>query len=328
MKLVFSLAVAIAILLPVPTAASSQCVEFRYTGLFGDPGTTSIHNKCDECRKVLIKTINCFGEKSQTFEVKRNSSKRILLIHEAQQGCRDATYEPSRFPVAVPYPSPHRATPAYVVVTSSDLDTSRNKASVSGLSWISRMRFAQPARPSRQIQCWSKNWALGEESHCASTNALSLRSTQRLASPQHSATESSVTANAIDSSEKGAEQGADRLAYEAAERLRTVAAYKAVIQHFPESVYGKLTQESIRLLAENGTLEAVEAILYLTRTDRQMIQIGLIAQGFSPGPANGMFGPEMRTLLRSWQTASGHVPTGWLTREEANALKEAGAEAY
>ena len=33
---------------------------------------------------------------------------------------------------------PHRATPAYVVVTSSDLDTSRNKASVSGLSWISR----------------------------------------------------------------------------------------------------------------------------------------------------------------------------------------------
>ena len=61
-----------------------------------------------------------------------------LLIHEAQQGCRDATYEPSRFPVAVPYPSPHRATSAYVVVTSSDLDTSRNKASVSGLSWISR----------------------------------------------------------------------------------------------------------------------------------------------------------------------------------------------
>ena len=65
----------------------------------------------------------------------------FLLIHEAQQGCRDATYELSRFPVAVPYPSPHRATPAYVVVTSSDLDTSRNKASVSGLSWISRMFF-------------------------------------------------------------------------------------------------------------------------------------------------------------------------------------------
>ena len=67
----------------------------------------------------------------------------FLLIHEAQHGCRDATYEPSRFPVAVPYPSPHRATPAYVVVTSSDLDTSRNKASVSGLSWISRNPFGE-----------------------------------------------------------------------------------------------------------------------------------------------------------------------------------------
>ena len=71
----------------------------------------------------------------------QSAPKVFLLIHEAQQGCRDATYEPSRFPVAVPYPSPHRATPAYVVVTSSDLDTSRNKASVSGLSWISRKVF-------------------------------------------------------------------------------------------------------------------------------------------------------------------------------------------
>ena len=73
--------------------------------------------------------------------LKEEEPKDFLLIHEAQQGCRDATYEPSRFPVAVPYPSPHRATPAYVVVTSSDLDTSRNKVSVSGLSWISRKDF-------------------------------------------------------------------------------------------------------------------------------------------------------------------------------------------
>ena len=78
-------------------------------------------------------------------------SLSILLIHEAQQGCRDATYEPSRFPVAVPYPSPHRATPAYVVVTSSDLDTSRNKASVSGLSWISRLSIGSVVTLSRSI---------------------------------------------------------------------------------------------------------------------------------------------------------------------------------
>ena len=83
-------------------------------------------------------------------------TKAILLIHEAQQGCRDATYEPSRFPVAVPYPSPHRATPAYVVVTSSDLDTSRNKASVSGLLWISRKAIGQRfiRRHLGYARCW------------------------------------------------------------------------------------------------------------------------------------------------------------------------------
>ena len=64
--------------------------------------------------------------------------KKYLLIHEAQQGCRDATYEPSRFPVAVPYPSPHRATPAYVVVTSSDLE-----AVSKGVEWPVSMCFQE-----------------------------------------------------------------------------------------------------------------------------------------------------------------------------------------
>ena len=94
-------------------------------------------NAGNEQRLVLIVSGGCRPERS--FKIK---AYPFLLIHEAQQGCRDATYEPSRFPVAVPYPRPHRATPAYVVVTSSDLDTSRNKASVSGLSWISRYPFA------------------------------------------------------------------------------------------------------------------------------------------------------------------------------------------
>ena len=86
----------------------------------------------------------------------RNKANAFLLIHEAQQGCRDATYEPSRFPVAVPYPSPHRATPAYVVVTSSDLDTSRNKASVSGLSWISRNALAEFDDLERSCQVYTE----------------------------------------------------------------------------------------------------------------------------------------------------------------------------
>ena len=97
----------------------------------------------------ILDNIVVFGVKYTHIVIECAPSLRDLLIHEAQQGCRDATYEPSRFPVAVPYPSPHRATPAYVVVTSSDLDTSRNKASVSGLSWISMLRDACGQRSHR-----------------------------------------------------------------------------------------------------------------------------------------------------------------------------------
>ena len=44
----------------------------------------------------------CKGKGASGFIVCKNEN-RILPIHDAQQGCRDATYEPSRFPVAVPY---------------------------------------------------------------------------------------------------------------------------------------------------------------------------------------------------------------------------------
>ena len=77
MKLLFSLASAVVILLIVPTTASSECIKLEYPGSFGHREAPSIHNRCDECRKVLIKTINCFGEKSKIFKVERNSSKRI-----------------------------------------------------------------------------------------------------------------------------------------------------------------------------------------------------------------------------------------------------------
>ena len=100
---------------------------------------------------MLLSDFSTFPGFQPMGEVTHYGSKVFLLIHEAQQGCRDATYEPSRFPVAVPYPSPHRATPAYVVVTSSDLDTSRNKASVSGLSWISRKVFSSEQDPSVRL---------------------------------------------------------------------------------------------------------------------------------------------------------------------------------
>lgn len=63
----------------------------------------------------------------------------------------------------------------------------------------------------------------------------------------------------------------------------------------------------------------------LTREERVLVQRGLAALGYRPGPADGMFGPRSRSAIREWQKAKGIEATGTLTREEAAALAAAGA---
>ena len=64
----------------------------------------------------------------------------------------------------------------------------------------------------------------------------------------------------------------------------------------------------------------------LTREQRIRVQRGLAALGFEAGPADGMFGPRTRSAIREWQQAKGLGTTGYLTRDEAEALAAAGAE--
>ena len=72
---------------------------------------------------------------------------------------------------------------------------------------------------------------------------------------------------------------------------------------------------------------AVETSLGLERSDRRLIQSGLMSLGFDPGPADGLFGRKTRVALAAWQKAKGEAATGWLTGTEAAALKAAGEEA-
>lgn len=58
----------------------------------------------------------------------------------------------------------------------------------------------------------------------------------------------------------------------------------------------------------------------LTREERIKVQSGLAAVGFDAGPADGIFGPRTRSAIWDWQTAKGQEATGYLTREEAEAL--------
>ena len=70
--------------------------------------------------------------------------------------------------------------------------------------------------------------------------------------------------------------------------------------------------------AEDGA--ALETALGLTRADRRLIQSSLAAQGFDPGPADGVFGRRTRAAIGQWQAARGEEPTGYLNAETAKAL--------
>ena len=56
------------------------------------------------------------------------------------------------------------------------------------------------------------------------------------------------------------------------------------------------------------------------------MQRGLAALGFDAGLADGMFGPRTRSAIRAWQRAKGLAATGYLTRDQAEALAAAAGE--
>ena len=65
----------------------------------------------------------------------------------------------------------------------------------------------------------------------------------------------------------------------------------------------------------------------MSREQRIQVQQGLAALGFDPGPADGLFGPKTRAAIWDWQNAKGLEATGFLTREEAEALGAMGQAA-
>ena len=95
-----------------------------------------------------------------------------------------------------------------------------------------------------------------------------------------------------------------------------------------EEQTGFLSAETARLLLvrppqelEPATLhESVESGLGLSREDRRAIQASLAAQGFDPGPADGLFGRRTRAAIGRWQSERGEEPTGYLDAEAARSL--------
>ncbi len=71
---------------------------------------------------------------------------------------------------------------------------------------------------------------------------------------------------------------------------------------------------------------AIEASLGLDRTARAQVQRRLATLGFSPGPADGVFGHRTRLAISRWQKAEGLSGTSYLTRKQADTLVVGGEE--
>ena len=78
----------------------------------------------------------------------------------------------------------------------------------------------------------------------------------------------------------------------------------------------------VRVWGCNGPV--VEEGLGLDRATRRQIQEGLHAEGFNPGGADGLFGPQTRAAIRRWQASRGAPTTGYLDGPAAAALRSAG----
>ncbi|MCY4097612.1 MAG: SUMF1/EgtB/PvdO family nonheme iron enzyme [Rhodospirillales bacterium] len=66
--------------------------------------------------------------------------------------------------------------------------------------------------------------------------------------------------------------------------------------------------------------QIAEAALGLRREARRWVQKGLTAAGFSPGLADGVFGPATREAIRRWQASRGGAATGYLDAGAVEAL--------
>lgn len=66
--------------------------------------------------------------------------------------------------------------------------------------------------------------------------------------------------------------------------------------------------------------------LRLERSERVLIQRGLLRLGFDPGPADGVFGEKTREAIRLWQSSTGDEATGLLTGGQAKKLIAEGTE--
>ena len=118
----------------------------------------------------------------------------------------------------------------------------------------------------------------------------------------------------------------DDAAFGEARRADTASAYEAYLSSYPRGRHAGEARSRLREL-ELAEAERVEVSLELRREERVMVQRGLASLGHEVGGSDGVLGERTRRALRSWQKSKGLAETGYLTREQAEALMAMGREA-
>ena len=91
-----------------------------------------------------------------------------------------------------------------------------------------------------------------------------------------------------------------------------------------DSASGTLIAYATEPAAPEETAKSVEAALGLGIPERRLIQLGLAAEGFDPGDADGLFGRKTCGAIGRWQSSRGEEATEHLDVESAKLLMASG----
>ena len=150
------------------------------------------------------------------------------------------------------------------------------------------------------------------------------------ASPESESVSDRLTAEQLAARRLAAER--ELLFWESAKDSRNAADVQAYLDRYPEGVYAALARNRLEALQQpdtptpEATVEAEEGKLELTRADRRLIQLGLLAEGFDPGAPDGLFGRGTRGAVGRWQALRGEDATGYLDVESAKLLLASGRQ--
>ena len=130
------------------------------------------------------------------------------------------------------------------------------------------------------------------------------------------------------------ELAAERVFWESVKDSPNVADFEAYLSHYPQGRFALLAHNRLAAFQQSSTspvlpvvtAESIEAGLELSRADRRLAQLGLEAEGFDPGPADGLFGRGTRGAIGRWQASQGDSSTEYLDAESAKLLLASGTK--